>query len=123
MEKIIKTLRWFAVGIIVITMGWTAIRFDFNIGKIIKWILGKNKSINSFNSVIDQDGNTIGKAINIIKNTDPLRDKNVLNLSNGAEVILPKGVKDSKIDRVLLSNTGVYNVTPKHKKLTGIFDD
>lgn len=115
-----KILQWVLIGLGVVLVGWVAITFKVNIGKYINRLLGKRGKMPM--SILNDSGETIGKEVDIIKKKHPVRDVGVVSTSDGKQIELPKGVKDTDVERVTVVGDNDYRVELKHESLTDVFD-
>ena len=127
---IIFTIIVLAIAILVLMFNNKA-----NVGGVLGKILGllstgsNQDSIEVANSIpedrdvaigqADERGYVQHKVEELETSINPFRDKNTIELPNGKKVKLPKGVKDTDIDRVIEMETEIV-IIPKpenHKKL------
>jgi len=107
--------------LVVLLLAWIAYFFRFNLGKLLGRWLGKSVPTRK-PKITDAEGTVVGEAVRIVESHDPLRDKSILKLENGAELALPKGIIDRDVLMVYEEEPEVYNVKISHKRHTAIFD-
>jgi len=120
MDKTIKVLKLVVAVLVVILVGWMII-FDVNVGVILSRIFGTRKTA-KIPRIMNADGEEIGKTVQIVENKNPLRDKRMLSLEDGQKIKLPKHIKDTDVEEVLIIDPEVYNVKVNSKRLTSLFD-
>jgi hypothetical protein len=115
-----KVLKYILVGLVVVFLIAFAAVGKLNLGGIIEGILGgKNRPKLKINN------NPIlgGRVVPVLPNTDPMRNKNVLQLADGSEVQLADGVQDTQVRAVVQDPGGVlYAHTDPNTDLTAIFN-
>ena len=119
-KKTMKILQWILIGIGVILLGWLALKFKVNIGKYINNLFGRRGKMP--NAILNSGGEVIGQEVEIVQKKNPIRDRGVIETSDGQKIELPKGVADTQVEKVTLVGTGTYNVEVKHERLTDVFD-
>ena len=123
MKKFVRVLKWILIFILIIAAGWLAFFFRVNIGVWIRRFLGTFRPDNPPRTVVGPEGEVIGEEVEIVRSSNPLRDKGELTLSNGDTVTLPDGVVDSDVIGVVkVEGTEVYDIQIKHTNLTDVFD-
>jgi hypothetical protein len=115
-----SVLKWVIVGLVVVTCIVFAVTGKFNLGGIIEAILGiKNRPQAKINN------NPIlgGQVVPVLVNTDPLRNKHVLQLADGTEIELAdKSIIDTQVRAVILVPGKGYYVQTHDSHLTDVFD-
>jgi hypothetical protein len=119
-RKTWQILQWILIGIGVVLLGWLAVKFKVNIGKYVNNFIGKRKKMPG--SIIDDTGESLGEVITIVKKKNPIRDRGVIETSNGTQITLPKGVMDTDVEKVTRVGSNKYTVEVRHNALTDIFD-
>jgi hypothetical protein len=120
-KKIILILKILLVIVIVIFGVWLSIGTNFNLGRLISNILkGKDETIKN---PVDFNNVEIGKTYTIKENSNPLRDKSIVELDNGQLFELPKNTIDSEVSKITVIDQGVAHVVKKDGTvLTSVFD-
>ena len=115
-KKIILILKILLVIVIVIFGVWLSIGTNFNLN-ILK---GKDETIKN---PVDFNNVEIGKTYTIKENSNPLRDKSIVELDNGQLFELPKNTIDSEVSKITVIDQGVAHVVKKDGTvLTSVFD-
>jgi hypothetical protein len=122
MKTLAFILKCVAALAVVVFGFWLAAFFKINIGAVLSKLL--NGKVNPPPSPRDLDGLPAGSSYFIKNNQNPLRDKTVVELENGAVIQLPKGTIDTDVEKVVVISQGVISVVRKGSPdLTGVFDD
>jgi len=118
MNKIKAVFRCLLAIVVILFGTWLAMFFRVNIGNLLLKIFPKQKPI-----ITDWKGLEIGKIYVIKENTNPLRDKTLVELENGAVINLPKGIIDTDVSKIIVVSQGVISVVKKDTSvLTSVFD-
>jgi hypothetical protein len=122
MNKIKCFFGMLAVIVVAVLGIWVAVVFKVNIGKLLSRLSGGK--VNPTPDPKDLEGLPVGSSYEIINNINPLRDKGIVELSNGVSVELPKGIIDTDVKKVVVVSQGVIGVVKKGASdLTVVFDD
>ena len=119
MKKVLNILKWIGVGLVILFLGWLAYFFSVNIGGLISSIFGTKKK--RIRPITNKSGERVGSSVPIVIDNSPLRDTSAIKLETGEEIQLPKGVKDSDVEKVTVVGSD-YTVWRKHENLSDVFD-
>ncbi len=120
MDKFLSVLKWIAVILVAVLLGWTAYMFKLNIGGIISMITGEKKKRKT--AILNSSGQQVGSVVPIMVSKNPMRDKTKVDLENGTSIQLPKGMKDTDVKHIIKIDINNYEVEAQHETLTDVFD-
>ena len=119
-NKILFILKIIAAVFLILFGVWAAFFFRINVGGLLaKWFPKKDAP----DVIKGVDGLPVGTVSDIKVNSNPLRDKTVVELVTGETIKLPVGIVDTDVQKIVVIEQGVVDVVKKGTNLTDIFND